>query len=79
MSDMERVKELEGELNKFKLALMNAKAIEQTYLRFGTVFDELFQRMDNLEKRLALAEAKAVQQQSTMVKALQEKYRNGTA
>jgi hypothetical protein len=75
----EQVKELEGELEQFKLALMNAKAIEQTYLRFGTVFDELFQKIALVERKITQVEVQVAQNKNLIVQALQEKYRGGTS
>jgi hypothetical protein len=79
MSTKEQLLVAEHELFLFKQALTNAKAIEQTYLKFGPIFDELFEKIQLVERKITQVEAKVDNHQNMIVKALQDKYRNGTA
>lgn len=69
----------EKEIQRLKVALINAKAIEETYLRFGPIFDELFKKIMVVETRITQLEQLIDNQQNVIVKALQEKYRGGTS
>lgn len=76
--DAELLAEAKKEIDRLKLALTNAAAIEQTYLKFGPIFDELFGKVQVLEKKLVQIEAQVSNHQNMIVKALQDKYRGGT-
>lgn len=76
--DREALNQAEKEIQRLKVALTNAAAIEQSYLKFGPIFDELFTKIGVVEKRITQLEAKVANHQNMIVKALQERYRGGT-
>ena len=76
--DREALIEAEKEIQRLKVALTNAAAIEKSYLKFGPIFDELFKKIEVVEKRVSQLDAKIANHQNLIVKALQERYRGGT-